>query len=193
MSKNEKRAPARAESIQPQQAQQQRIYKDKVTFDHDLYRLENETMVRNMAWSKKMKAIWEPFEHKHFFHTHDSDGRKQTRCVAALGHFHPMQVIDNGPGNAPTIICGPAHKEMLKLNEDGEYKKVAVPLEGREGHTHRVSYVASERLQTRKLNSEAVLTQSKILAQQTPTFTDEEHKAIREASVETRRDPVIGE
>lgn len=176
---------AKAATAAPKQSRQ---YKDDITFDHDLYRLDNTELIRNIAWSKKQKPMYEPFDHKHFFHTFDSDGRKQTRCVAALGHFHEMTVVDNGPDSPPTVTCGPAMREVLmRDSDDGVYKKMAVQLEGREAHKHTVSYVASERLRTRKSNAQAAKMLANVTAHQTPALSAEERSTIKE----TGREKVI--
>ncbi len=155
-----------------------RQYKGQIEFDHDLYCCEMAEMSRNVAWSSKMKPIWEAHDHKHYFHTFDSDGREQTRCASALGHFHPMILTDNGPGKLKTVVCGPASKEVMAV-VDGVYEKQIVELRGKEQHSHPVRYVTSERLTTRKANSEAMLAQSRMIDKETVNFTSEERKSIK--------------
>lgn len=167
---------------EPSRPTQERKYKDNLTFDHDLYRLETTEMVRNMSWNKK--PMWENFDHKHFFHTFDSEGRKQTKSTAALGHFHPM-ILEQSAEGVPVVKCGPAMKEVLMRDEDtGEYKKTAIELKGREAHVHPVNYLHSERLKTRKVNDQAAVAISNVLAHQTPNLTPEERKAIKETGRE---------
>lgn len=160
---------------------QQRTYRDAVEFNHDLFRLNTAAFKRNMAWSKKMKPIWEEIDHKHFFHTFDSDGRKLTRSNSTAGHFHEVEVIDNGDGNVPTVKAGPAMEEKLSLDEDtGTYKKKAYPLTGNAAHTHKMEWVASDRMKTRKSNGEAATLQSTLLQRETPQLSQEEKANLKQ-------------
>jgi hypothetical protein len=172
---------AKTKGLEPQG----RVFKDKFSFVHDLFRLKTATMTKNMAWSKKMAAIWEPFQHKHFFHSYDSDGRAQTRSTSALGHFHECEMIEvNG---TPTLKVGPAKKEVIEIFE-GLPRKVAVVLEGREGHTHEGEYVTSENLQTRRLNNEAIKLQDHLASKANPALEGEEKKSIRDVAREGHQD-----
>jgi hypothetical protein len=166
-------------SIQPEQSTQKRVYKDKMTFDHDLYCLENAELVRNISWNPK-SPLWEPFDHKHFFHSYDSDGKKQTRSVPALGHFHPMIEEKTSADGLPTMRCGPAMKEVMMLDDNGQYKKTAVELPKREQHVHVVTYRSSEKLTTRKMNNVALQAQNEIANKQAQAFTSDERSALKE-------------
>ncbi len=155
--------------------------KSQMTFRHDLFCLETSEMKRNMAWSKKMKAIIEVFDHKHMFHTFDSDGRRQANCTPALGHFHQMNIVKRGAnGDVDSYEAGPAVRYVLERDEDtNEYKKVIRPVDKVEAHTHEVEYRVSEEMQTRKYNETALLAQSQFLAKETGGLTPEEQRAIK--------------
>ena len=156
-----------------------RVFKDKFTFVHDLFRLKTATLMRNMAWSSKMKAIWEPMDHKHFFHTYDSDGRPQTNSTAALGHFHECEMYEEA--GKVKLKVGPAKKEVLEIFE-GSPRKVTVKLKEREAHTHEGEYITSENLQTRRLNNEAIKLQDHLESKANPQLEGEEKKSIRDVA-----------
>jgi hypothetical protein len=168
------------EAAAPSAPVQQRVYKDATSFDHDLFELMDTNMMRNdepTGW----EPIWKAIEHSHFFHTFDSDGRKQIKSVAASGHYHPMEVIDQGPGNVPLVKCGPAMKDVMKKDARGQWKKVSAPVQGEMQHSHEVQWRSSLSMKTRKVNQEAVVAQSSIISKQTANMTSEERSAIRES------------
>lgn len=153
----------------------QRTFKDSMEFNHDLFCLDVVEMTRNISWNKK--PMWETFPHKHQFHTFDSDGRPQSRSTSALGHYHPMTITQTD--GVPQVICGVAHRDVMMKDEDGIYVKRSMPLEGRESHDHPIVYKYSERLRTRKVNSEALLAVSKVIDHQTPKFSSDESSTIK--------------
>lgn len=164
----------------------QRKYKDALEFDHDLFELETAEVQKNMSWNKVKN--WEKFPHKHFFHTFDSDGRKQTRSTAALGHWHKMEVVEQGEGEPPMVTCGPAFIEKMIADEDGVYRKTAIELVGKEAHTHGVNYRYSDKLKARKPNSESLKVINKVIQNQNPALAPEEAKQLKNSEYSSRPD-----
>lgn len=164
---------------QAQDQNQGRVYKSEYTFEHDLYVLDVQDVVKNVEWNPDAKPMYEAFPHKHMFHSYDSDGRQQTRCNAAVGHFHEIELVSQGEGKPPLAKCGPAVKEVMK-KQGNTYKKIIQELQGREAHTHKVIYKNSERLRSRQTNPEAIKLQSQIITKQSANMTAEERAATRD-------------
>lgn len=129
-----------------------RVYKSEQEFDHDLYKLEISTIEVNEA---AHEGDWkgERYDHKHYYHTFDSAGKKHTHSAPATGHAHEITWDEEGKP-----ICGPAVKQVRVLKRVGNKRRVVKEwrrLPERSQHNHDVSYMYSERLKPRKLNSDA--------------------------------------
>jgi hypothetical protein len=140
---------ARPKSKQPQQ----RVFKGDIKICSDLYRLRVAETIKNESWNDK-KPIWVPLEHAHIFRTYDSDGRAHTRCNAVAGHFHEMEIIQQGPDQPPIVKCGPPVKEVIKFI-DGEPVRQIVPVHEKDKHTHEVHYERSDEIKSRTISAEA--------------------------------------
>jgi hypothetical protein len=134
-----------------------RIYKQDREINHDLYKLEVAQMMKNMMWHPVPPEDYVKIEHCHFFHTFDSAGIKQTRTTSVGGHFHLVEVIDNGPDAAPTVKCvsGPMTEKRVRNKYTKKYEKKIVPVNDVDNHTHEVTYMQSDVLKLRKMNDEA--------------------------------------
>lgn len=132
-----------------------RRYSKFELLDHDLYKLEAASMLKNISYTDLPHLV--PVEHCHFFHTIDSTGKKQTTCNQVGGHFHEM-IITEVPGKAPTVKCGPAVRYVLK-KIGGKLRKVLEVLQ-HDQHTHEVTYISSEKISPRKVNNEYVKVQA---------------------------------
>lgn len=146
--------------VEPKEVElvQQRIFKkDKIIF-HDLFKLEVAKMLKNLFWYKIPPNEYVPIEHCHFFHTFDSSGKKLTTSTSVGGHFHKLELKDMGKGNPPEIIgmSGPL-KTVRRKNEYGKRVKEDVPVNTVDKHTHKHTYLQSDEVKLRKINSEAAL------------------------------------
>lgn len=139
------------------EASSPRLYAGQELLNHDLFRLKNALMFRNVSYSNTLQL--EPAEHSHFFHTIDSNGKKLPYCGAIGGHFHEMTVVESKDG-VPQVTCGPAVRWVTK-KVNGKRKQVAEPIPY-DTHTHVVEYISSERISQRKTNQEYVKFQSMI-------------------------------
>lgn len=150
---NEKRAePKEVELVQ------KRIFKkDKIIY-HDLFKLEVAKMLKNLFWYKITPDEYVAIEHCHFFHTFDSSGKKLTNSTSVGGHFHKLELQDMGKGNPPKIISmsGPL-KTVRHKDEYGKRVKIDVPVNSVDTHVHKHTYLQSDEVKLRKINSEAAL------------------------------------
>lgn len=169
---SEKRAIIKGESQEEKAERARRLYEEgmktaseEIEFDrkvkgsrlvwHDLYTLEVAEPKRNISWNKN--PDWEKIPHKHFFHTVDSDGKKQKYSTAANGHVHEIVVKGVDEDGKPIVECGPAkvisRKRVFNLDESKF-----------EQHTHEVSYRKSEQVVLREYSKEFLKQQSAIEA-----------------------------
>lgn len=148
-----------------------RIYKGTQEIDHDLFKLEVGTMVKDVSYNDKPDLV--KIEHVHLFHTVDSNGRAQETCTPVGGHCHKITVVRNADG-VPSIQVGPPVKYIRKKVK-GVYKKVLAPIildeeeDTRDTHTHAVTYMGSEKIQLRRTNPEFAKFEATVTAQQTPS------------------------
>lgn len=96
------------------------------------------------------------FAHEHFFRTYDSDGKQHTYCTPVAGHSHEVILEPSEiPGEAPKIVkIGPPIKFANKVVH-GKKKKVAIPLNDYDFHTHKPQYLNSHKANARVRNAEA--------------------------------------
>lgn len=101
-------------------------------------------------------------EHVHFFHTYDSNGKKQTKSTSIAGHHHEITVIAQGVDQPPKIVCGPAVKEVRR--KDPRTKEWVIGLAPadddkftiQECHVHEIMYLSSEEATIRDMNMRAI-------------------------------------
>lgn len=130
----------------------ERIMRGQQDVHHDLFRLESATTKKNIAYGAS--PIWEAIDHKHFFHTVNSDGKPQDKCAPTAGHFHFITVKEeNGKFVAE---CSPPYvMGVVKGRKQAvEYKNDA--------HTHDVTYLQSELIKQRVMNADAMKEISRI-------------------------------
>lgn len=123
---------------------------------HDLFRLDVAEPRKNISFQEgKEFALWEKMPHKHFFHSVDSDGKKQIYATPALGHTHKVEVVGADEDGKPILEVGPAvvvlKNKEYKLNED----KMDV-------HVHEAAYIKSEKVKKRTYSEEFLKHQSEI-------------------------------
>lgn len=137
--------------------QHQRIYKQNIRIESDLFKLQTAKAKKNVSWSDGDIQL-EEVEHVHFFHTYDSDGRRQDRSAPVGGHFHLVEFEEGKNGKPAKIksISGPM--KMAKVKEKGRWKQKPVPLseELEDSHTHDIKYLKSDSVQAREHNVNAI-------------------------------------
>ena len=134
-----------------------RIIKGEEQVHHDLFRLENAQTRKNISFTKV--PLWEPIDHKHFFHTIDSDGKPQDKCAPSAGHFHYVKtkVIDE----KLVAECGPPMKMAMVTNEYGQKKRKAIAYKN-DSHSHDLTYLQSEIVTRRVFSADAMEAISRI-------------------------------
>jgi hypothetical protein len=166
---NPARAPEGLEAAEPQTAdesnpaaQRARSYKGSEQVDHDLFKLENALLKRDLSYGGDAPLI-DHITHSHHFHTVDSNGRKLETSTSVGGHFHPVTVKMSESG-VPEITVGPAMKWVTKLHGKRRTKvMLPVAFDGSDddgnpivdNHTHKVSYLGSEKVTVRQPSLEA--------------------------------------
>jgi len=132
-----------------------RVFKGQVEIFHDLFVLSTAKMLRDTSYNQQpSEDTLIPVDHQHFFHTVDSNGKKQTTCSPIGGHFHVMELISEAEGDKPaTYRCGPPVK-IIKQKVAGKFRDVAVPI-AYDFHTHDVVYHHSGVIKMRVGNAEA--------------------------------------
>lgn len=168
--------PAVAESLASDQkpTTPARVYSNQQTVDHDRFKLDNSEMTKNVALSGGAPEFRQVL-HSHWFHTVDSNGRKQSSSTATGGHFHPI-IVEKGDGETPVVKCGPASRYVLK-KQYGKMVKVIAPilLDGQsdpkvyDEHTHEIVYDGSDKINVRQTNTEFAKFDSAIRARREPT------------------------
>ena len=138
-----------------------RKFKGEEEIYHDLFCLEETETIKDVGWNPQRPLI-EKFNHKHFYHTVDSDGKKQTHCTPSLGHTHEVKVVGTEEDGSPKIEIGPA-VVVMKKKMGG---KQSLPYKF-DNHTHESRYMYSEKLSVRKYSDEALASISKVKQQDT--------------------------
>lgn len=133
-----------------------RVYKQNVLIDSDLFKLQTAAANKNVAWGGDVQL--EPVDHNHFFHTYDSDGRRQSRSTPVAGHFHEIDWADGEPGEPSRIVSISGPMRLMKVKEKGRFKMKAVPVaeELEDNHTHKIAYIKSDSVEARQVNPRAV-------------------------------------
>lgn len=114
-----------------------RLYKGDIEVDHDMFKLEVAILKKNVAFEDGAETIV-PIEHCHIYHTFDSRGKKMLECNAVGGHKHTVDVSVDKDGNLSAVV-GPAIGGTLS-----------------DRHTHKASYIRSEKITVKQVNAEAI-------------------------------------
>jgi len=141
----------------------QRVFKHMDKVHHDLYKLEVAKMAKKIGLGSfedmDDPAIWQWVEHCHFFHTVDSNGRLQFYSTQIGGHFHEMEIIPQGDDQPPILKCVSGPLVWGRVKRKGKFVKEAIPVSG-DDHTHDITYLRSEVVERRVLNSAAALVET---------------------------------
>jgi hypothetical protein len=131
-----------------------RVFKGSIVMVHDLFKLLLSTMVKDVGFNPE-KPVRQEIEHVHFFHTIDSNGRKQLYSNAVGGHFHACTVVETD--GVPEIKIGPPLKAVRKKVRGGWVTAHEAIRCGDEvdNHTHAVEYIRSEEIKMRDHNTHA--------------------------------------
>jgi len=144
----------------PKPKGQKRVFKGTQEIHHDLFKLKVATMLKRKPESWGLgtdeldKQDMLDVEHVHFFHSVDSDGKVQTNCSTIGGHFHIMEVAQGADG-VPVVKCGSGPMHFARKKVRGKMKRVMIPVNEVDDHTHDVQYIESMTVKRRKLSAEA--------------------------------------
>lgn len=129
---------------------QPRFFQKTEEIHCDTYKLEVAKMIKNMAFNKGAYDL-EKIEHVHFFHTCNSDGKKETYCQNVGGHTHKITYKEIEGGVPEIISVGPPIQILKKLVR-GKKQMVEVPVDENldDKHTHEVTYRGSSKVQKRQ-------------------------------------------
>ena len=114
-----------------------RIFREDMNVESDTFKLEVANFSKNISFDDK-NPILVPVEHCHFYHTFDSSGKRMSQCNSVSGHTHDVTVEVDAKGIL-SATCGPA-----KSNKSFD-----------DNHTHKVTYVKSDRFKIRTMEPEA--------------------------------------
>lgn len=141
------------------------VMKGHREFRHDLFKAEIAEKKHNVSWKwgePKIRLV----EHSHYFHTHDSHGKPQTKTTAQAGHWH--EVTWEMKDGVPVAKCGPPLHQVTRDPVSGKrFKKAQTQqlkfyddnLNNGEGggvlddHTHEMTYIESEVLSAAKVQA----------------------------------------
>lgn len=137
-----------------------RFYPGQQELDSDLFKLEVESMLKNISWNSK-RPDYIKVEHCHFMRTVDSAGKKLDACSLVGGHFHYVTVTEHEDG-ALTAECSEAMEWGFE-SVNGQTKRVGIPIK-HDQHKHDVTYVKSIKIKPRVYNEKFAEIQSKLLA-----------------------------
>lgn len=125
---------------------------------HDRYELLPSTGKKNVGIDGRAPKL-EQYDHRHFFHTVDSRGRKQTTSAPLAGHFHVMELVTPASADGKTAAvykCSPPLKYVRKRDHmTGQWKREVAPATQYDNHTHDVVLRESNEIEPRKINMEA--------------------------------------
>lgn len=113
-----------------------RVYTEELVIDSDTFKLEVSNFSKNLSFDDK-RPLLIGVEHCHFFHTFDSSGKHMTTSNQVGGHHHEVTVREDKNGKL-LASCGPA-----------------IPANFGDNHTHKTTYLKSDRFKVRKMNDEA--------------------------------------
>lgn len=145
-----------------------RILRSKQKFHIDHFKLLVGTKIADVSPQAVRQgdgdhaAVYVKQEHCHFYHTYDSNGKKQTKCSFIAGHTHEITEVPQGPGNPPKIVVGPAVKEVRTKDKKTKEWKIsfAAADDDKETidqcHKHEWEYMFSEETEGRDMNKEAL-------------------------------------
>lgn len=136
-----------------------RIWKDKRSFTHDLFKLLPAMMKKNLSY-KRLDPKLEDSEHSHFFHSHSIEGLQLDKSTPIGGHFHKITIkVVNGKMEAE---CSEPLRIVEKMLSSGGTIKLEEPVQwvsermGKtivDTHTHDVQYLYSEEMSQEKVKA----------------------------------------
>jgi len=133
-----------------EQPSTERVYKQDIKIESDLFKLEVAKMKKDMVNNKDNPSLLE-IEHCHTWRTFDSDGKPQPHCSPIGGHFHEIKYQEDENGAVKVMsVSGPMTWGVAKVK--GKFKKTAVPIPDHleDDHTHTATYIESHKLTARK-------------------------------------------
>ena len=135
----------RTKSVAPEKIERlERRLEKSTKVHHDLFCLKEAATRKNVSYSDIPN--WVNVNHKHFYHTTDSSGKSQINSVPTAGHFHKVEVTHDDDGEIIGVSCGPP---MVM------HKGAPTPYRN-DSHTHEIEYIASEIVERRVTNADAI-------------------------------------
>lgn len=154
-----KQSPQQSKLEQKEIKSQDRIFLNETVLDHDLYKLEVANAVKNISFSDIPNLV--NAEHVHFFHSIDSNGRKQETCTTIAGHCHQMILVSPATDKSPAIYkCGPAVVAGFKRVQGRHVRYYhSIP---NDTHTHDITYLKSDKVYPRKPSADFAKVQGRL-------------------------------
>lgn len=155
MSKNESFKNESSKNIKTQQ----RLFQGTVEIHSDCFKLLVASGNVNKSWNGGVDL--QTYEHVHWFHTYDSDGKKLTTSNSVGGHFHIIELEDSGDG-IPKVksVSGPLRKARKKVRGKWQVIDEPLPEELEDNHTHKIEYIKSSKVAMRTIDPRAVAIQT---------------------------------
>lgn len=130
-------------------------------FRHDIFVSDSQAGIRNVSFVH-LKPELIKIEHKHIYHSHNSNGKKQSRTGSAIGHWHDVTHYEDPRTGEIIAKCGPPMHEVVFISASGatirRIEQVGFEREilvGKDAgssemqiddHTHKMEYLGSEEL-----------------------------------------------
>lgn len=149
--------PQTHKQFDPQAQQvQKRVIGGKAQIYTDLFKLDVAACNVNKSYND-VPDIYEQ-EHCHWFHTYDSDGKKQTRSIAVSGHFHVIEYEEQGEGLPVKVISVSGPMREVKKRIKGKWVKVVEPVSSdlEDNHTHNIIYKKTDIVEIRTQRVEVI-------------------------------------
>lgn len=109
--------------------------KGEARFRHDLFKGSVGLFKSNKSYIYGDPKIVD-VEHVHFYHSHNSQGRKQRYTNIVGGHFHEIKTKVDKNGDIVAECGPPLTKKWLRM-PNGENRSQVVPVEYWNGYTHK--------------------------------------------------------
>lgn len=145
-----------------------RRYRENTSFFSDLFRLQLAKLLQWKGWTKvsqnapkdengNLNDDWVLTPHCHYFHTFDSNGKKQEHCQPVAQHVHKMQVVRDpeNPDDILEVRCVSGPLKWVITEKFGKRQKI-LEEDPHDKHRHDTEYIKSNQITQAKMNSDAV-------------------------------------
>ena len=102
-----------------------------------------------------------PFEHTHIFRTRDSEGNELHTSASIGGHFHIVEYEKGNDDSKPPVIKSISEPMIMGVKKvKGRRVQTPVPMNDYDFHTHKISYIRTDKVQARKHNTLAAMVEA---------------------------------